>query len=55
MILFTGVDASNRDMYTVPEGSSPFIDTDTFDFSYGTNRNRVIDSQYLLPLFIQAK
>lgn len=47
LILFTGIDASNRDMYTVPDGAKPFIDIDTFDFAYGTNGKRVIDSQYL--------
>ncbi|GEA60775.1 Lcl C-terminal domain-containing protein [Vibrio comitans] len=55
LILFTGVDASNRDMYTVPEGSKPFIDTGTFDFAYGTNGKRVIDSQYLSTSIYSGK
>jgi hypothetical protein len=47
LILFSGVDASNRDMYTVPSRAKPFIDTDYFEFEYGANGERVIDSQYL--------
>jgi hypothetical protein len=31
----------------VPDYSKPFIDTDYFDFTYGTNDERVIDLQYL--------
>ncbi|GAD90262.1 hypothetical protein VHA01S_038_00290 [Vibrio halioticoli NBRC 102217] len=55
LILFTGVDASNRDMYKVPNGSKPFIDTDVFDFAYGTNGKRVIDSQYLSTSIYSGK
>lgn len=55
LILFTGVDASNRDMYKVPDGSKPFIDTDFFDFDYGTNGERVIDSQYLTTSIYTGK
>ncbi|OBT13011.1 hypothetical protein A9264_15130 [Vibrio sp. UCD-FRSSP16_10] len=55
LILFTGVDASNRDMYTVPKGAKPFLDTDVFDFEYGTNGKRVIDSQYLTTSIYSGK
>jgi phosphoribosyl 1,2-cyclic phosphodiesterase len=47
LIRFDGVDPSGRDMGSVPEGAKPFIDTDFFDFEYGANGTRVIDSQYL--------
>ena len=47
LILFNGVDASSRDIFTVPAGAKPFIDTDYFAFEYGANGKRVIDSQYL--------
>ncbi len=55
LILFTGVDASNRDMYKVPDGAKPFIDIDTFEFAYGTNGERVIDSQYLTTSIYTGK
>jgi hypothetical protein len=55
LILFTGIDASNRDMYKVPDGAKPFIDTATFDFAYGTNGERVIDSQYLSTTVYSGK
>ncbi len=47
LILFSGVDASGRDMSVVPEGSIPFIDTNYFAFTYGSNGTRVIDTQLL--------
>ncbi len=47
LILFSGVDASSRDMFTVPDGARPFIDTNYFTFEYGANGERVIDTQYL--------
>ncbi len=47
LILFNGVDASSRNMTSVPDGSKPFIDTDYFDFKYGANGERKIDTQYL--------
>ncbi len=47
LILFSGVDASGRDMSVVPEGAIPFIATDYFDFAYGSNGTRVIDTQML--------
>ncbi|MFA0084772.1 DUF1566 domain-containing protein [Vibrio sp. 10N.261.51.F12] len=55
LILFTGVDASNRDMSTVPKGAKPFIDIEAFDFAYGTNGARVIDSQYLTTSIYTGK
>ncbi|MFR9651216.1 MAG: DUF1566 domain-containing protein [Rikenellaceae bacterium] len=47
LIDFSGVDASNRDMYSVPEGAVPFINTNYFDFEYGANGSRKIDTQML--------
>lgn len=47
LIRFDGVDPSGRDMGSVPQSARPFIDTDYFDFEYGANGERVIDSQYL--------
>jgi hypothetical protein len=47
LIRFDGVDPSGRDMNSVPEGAKPFIDTDYFEFQYGANGERIIDSQYL--------
>ncbi len=47
LILFSGVDLSGRDMTTVRDGAVPFLDTDYFDFEYGSNGQRVIDVQLL--------
>ncbi len=47
LILFSGVDASSRDMNSVPAGAIPFIDTNYFDFKYGSNGTRSIDTQIL--------
>jgi ribonuclease BN (tRNA processing enzyme) len=47
LILFSGVDASSRDMGSVPDGAKPFINTAYFGFKYGSNGKRVIDTQYL--------
>lgn len=47
LILFSGVDASSRDMYKIPESAKPFIDTNYFDFKYGANGDRIIDTQML--------
>ncbi len=47
LIMFSGVDASNRDMNSVPEGAVPFIDTRYFDFKYGANGTRAIDTQMI--------
>ncbi|MFI3292396.1 MAG: DUF1566 domain-containing protein [Rikenellaceae bacterium] len=51
LIIFSGTDASNRDMTKVPEGAIPFIDTDYFVFEYGSNGTRVIDTQMLSTTF----
>jgi hypothetical protein len=45
LILFSGVDVSSRDMSRLPGGGVPFLDTDFFDFTYGSNGPRVIDVQ----------
>ena len=47
LILFSGADPSGPDMFDVPDGAEPFIDTDVFDFEYGANGERIIDSQYV--------
>ncbi len=47
LIMFSGVDASSRDMTSVPEGAVPFIDINYFDFDYGSNGSRSIDTQML--------
>ncbi|MFI3304252.1 MAG: DUF1566 domain-containing protein [Rikenellaceae bacterium] len=47
LILFSGVDASSANMDSVPEGAIPFIATDFFDFEYGSNGSRAIDTQML--------
>ncbi|MAF11756.1 hypothetical protein CMK11_15020 [Candidatus Poribacteria bacterium] len=47
LIVFSGADPSSPDMFNVSEGSEPFIDTDVFDFEYGANGERIIDSQYV--------
>lgn len=54
LILFSGVDVSSRDMSSVPEGGIPFIDTDYFDFEYGSNGERVIDVQILSSTLYQG-
>ncbi len=51
LIIFSGTDASNRDMTKVPEGAIPFINTDYFTFEYGSNGTRVIDTQLLSTTF----
>lgn len=55
LILFNGVDASNPDMFSVPPGAKPFIDTNYFDFQYGANGIRVIDSQYLTSTIYKGR
>ena len=47
LILYSGVDASSRQMDKVPPQARPFIDTRYFDFKYGANGDRVIDTQML--------
>lgn len=46
LALFSGVDASGRRMAGVPPGAKPFIDR-VFDFQYGANGERPIDTQIL--------
>jgi hypothetical protein len=47
LMLFSGVDASTREMDKVPERAKPFVNTRYFDFKYGSNGDRVIDTQML--------
>lgn len=47
LIDFSGKDVSGRDMKNVPDNAVPFIDTDYFDFEYGSNGERIIDVQIL--------
>jgi hypothetical protein len=47
LILFRGVDVSSQEMSRLPAGAIPFLDTDFFDFEYGSNGERVIDVQIL--------
>jgi hypothetical protein len=47
LIDFSGKDASSKDMNSVPSGSNAFINTQYFDFEYGSNGTRVIDTQML--------
>ncbi len=51
LIIFSGTDASNRDMTKVPDDAIPFIDTNYFAFQYGSNGTRVIDTQILSSTF----
>jgi hypothetical protein len=53
--LFSGVDASQRDMNSVPDGARPFIDTRFFAFDYGANGDRVIDTQLLSSTLYRGK
>ncbi len=47
LIMFSGTDVSSQNMSDVPSGATPFIDTNYFDFAYGANGTRAIDSQML--------
>jgi len=47
LILFSGKDVSSKDMTSKPKGGRPFIDVQHFDFEYGSNGSRVIDTQIL--------
>ncbi len=47
LILFSGKDVSGPDDSTVPSGAVPFIDSSYFDFAYGANGTRIIDTQIL--------
>jgi len=54
LALFSGVDASSRNMSSVPPGATPFIDC-VFDFQYGANGDRPIDTQLLSSTIYQGK
>jgi hypothetical protein len=54
LILFSGADVSSKDMARLPQGGVPFIDTDFFDFTYGSNGERVIDVQILSSTIYQG-
>jgi Protein of unknown function (DUF1566) len=54
LALFSGVDASSREMSGVPSGAKPFIDS-VFDFQYGANGPRPIDTQLLSSTIYQGK
>nr|WP_292965115.1 MULTISPECIES: DUF1566 domain-containing protein [unclassified Allomuricauda] len=54
LINFGGTDVSGPDMYVVPDGAVPFIDTDYFDFDYGANGERIIDVQMLSSTFYKG-
>ncbi|MGL1903248.1 MAG: DUF1566 domain-containing protein [Fibrobacterales bacterium] len=47
LMLFSGKDVSGPDDTTVPVGAVPFIDSSYFDFAYGANGTRIIDTQML--------
>lgn len=55
LIIFSGVDASSGAMTSVPKGAVPFIDTNYFDFEYGSNGSRPIDVQMLTTTFYVGK
>lgn len=54
LALFSGVDASSRDMTGVPPGAKPFI-ASVFDFQYGANGERPIDTQLLSSTIYQGR
>lgn len=55
LMLFSGVDASSREMYKVPESAKPFVATDYFDFEYGANGDRIIDTQMMSSTIYKGK
>jgi hypothetical protein len=54
LILFSGVDVSSKEMSRLPKDGIPFINTDFFDFKYGSNGKRVIDVQILSSTLYQG-
>ena len=54
LALFSGVDASSREMSGVPPVAKPFIDS-VFDFQYGANGPRPIDTQLLSSTIYQGQ
>lgn len=55
LILFSGKDVSSKSMNKVPKNGNPFIDTEYFDFEYGANGSRVIDTQILSSTIYKGK
>ncbi|WP_430931835.1 DUF1566 domain-containing protein [Saccharicrinis sp. 156] len=55
LMLFSGVDASSRQMYEVPKSAKPFVDTHYFDFEYGANGDRIIDTQMMSSTVYKGK
>lgn len=55
LILFSGVDASSRNMYQIPRDAKPFVATQYFDFEYGANGNRIIDTQMMSSTVYKGK
>ena len=55
LIQFSGVDVSSRDMDKLPKNAKAFIDTDYFDFKYGANGDRIIDTQMLSATVYKGK
>ncbi len=55
LILFSGVDASSRDMFQIPNNTKPFINTNYFDFKYGANGDRIIDTQMMSSTLYKGK
>jgi hypothetical protein len=55
LVDFNGVDASSGDMYQVDSKARPFIDTEYFDFEYGSNGDRIIDTQLLSSTIYNGK
>jgi hypothetical protein len=50
LVLFSGVDPSGPDMKSVPPRARPFLHT-LFDFQWGSNGPRIIDTQLLSSTF----
>ncbi len=55
LILFSGVDASSREMTKLPKSAKPFINTNYFDFEYGANGDRIIDTQMMSSTVYKGK
>lgn len=55
LMLFSGKDVSSKNMGSIPNGAVPFIDTYYFDFDYGSNGDRIIDTQLLSSTIYMGK
>ncbi|GAF04010.1 Lcl C-terminal domain-containing protein [Saccharicrinis fermentans] len=55
LMLYSGVDASSRQMNQVPPSAKPFVNTDYFDFEYGANGDRIIDTQMMSSTIYKGK